>query len=391
MATNKLYATADAGAIIEVYWYADGLQDEWRAHPIYTPENAVFAQKAHAACQEIIARMARAGVLYTEGIDIDDYADLPGTDAEQTLGLQEVTLEVDDCYASPTADDYIVSETRYANTDVAAVDADNAVQADTNGAFASFEVGDVVRITGFADGNNNGVATILAIEDYEHGGGEENNKLVLDTLTIADEAAGESVVIAKVPTVTINRGGSVFTDWPTSIGVDVTGTSITPVTNVTPVAGTGKVPVSTAEWQDAAEEVLVFTIDGCLSDAGQVSPAPVTPDPGALDSFAFTDQPANEEINQVIPSENYGDNITVTAYDAKGNVKTDYTGQVDMTISNDPPTGSTLGGDVDVAAVAGVATFTDLTINQAGAPFRLTATDNAGGVVAAESDGFEVF
>ena len=109
---------------------------------------------------------------------------------------------------------------------------------------------------------------------------------------------------------------------------------------------------------------------------------------GALASLAFTIEPANEEIAAVIVGETYGEDITVTGYDAAGNIQTASTADVVMSLTTDPPTGSTLGGTLTVALATGVAVFTDLTLDQAGAGFIMTAT---GGGFTDTSDPIEIF
>jgi len=64
--------------------------------------------------------------------------------------------------------------------------------------------------------------------------------------------------------------------------------------------------------------------------------------------------------------------LTVTAEDSSGNVDTTFTGSVTVAVNNS----ATLGGTVTASAVAGVATFSGLTLTQEG-DYVLTATSNA--------------
>ncbi|HKE91927.1 MAG TPA: hypothetical protein VKB45_16455, partial [Gemmatimonadales bacterium] len=81
--------------------------------------------------------------------------------------------------------------------------------------------------------------------------------------------------------------------------------------------------------------------------------------------------------------------VQVTAKDNIGNVLTGFTGNVTVAIANGSGTaGATLGGTKTVAAVAGVATFPDLTIDQAGTGYKLVAS--ATGFTAASSNAFTV-
>ena len=69
--------------------------------------------------------------------------------------------------------------------------------------------------------------------------------------------------------------------------------------------------------------------------------------------------------------------VRVTALDSFGNTATGFTGNVTVAIGTNPG-GGTLGGTATHAAVAGVATFSGLTINKAGTGYTLTAAAGAG-------------
>ena len=72
-----------------------------------------------------------------------------------------------------------------------------------------------------------------------------------------------------------------------------------------------------------------------------------------------------------------GFGVTVTAENADGSINTSFSGDVTLTLNDDYGVTGTLGGTVTVAAVNGVATFTGLTVDQAGEYYSLTA--NASG------------
>lgn len=89
--------------------------------------------------------------------------------------------------------------------------------------------------------------------------------------------------------------------------------------------------------------------------------------PGAADHLAYRVQPSNATaLSPITPQ------IEVTALDAFGNVA-NYTGNVTMSINANPGSG-TLGGTKTKAAAAGVATFSDLSIDNAGVGYTLDAT-----------------
>src|SRR5205814_1637914 len=65
--------------------------------------------------------------------------------------------------------------------------------------------------------------------------------------------------------------------------------------------------------------------------------------------------------------------VQVTAQDASGNTATGFTGNVTVAIGTDPSSG-TLSRTRPVAALAGVATFSGLSIDKAGTGYTLSAT-----------------
>jgi hypothetical protein len=87
--------------------------------------------------------------------------------------------------------------------------------------------------------------------------------------------------------------------------------------------------------------------------------------------LAFIVQPASAVAGATIaPS------VQVEARDASGTRVTTFTGDVTLAISTNPG-GGTLSGTTTVAAVNGVATFPDLSINNPGTGYRLQATSAA--------------
>ena len=103
---------------------------------------------------------------------------------------------------------------------------------------------------------------------------------------------------------------------------------------------------------------------------------------GAAAKLAFTVQPSN-----VSPASSITPAVQVTIEDSQGSTVTTATNQVTIAIGTNPSTG-TLSGTATAAAVAGVATFSDLSINNAGTGYTLTAT--ATGLTGATSSAFNV-
>src|SRR5204863_8324993 len=90
--------------------------------------------------------------------------------------------------------------------------------------------------------------------------------------------------------------------------------------------------------------------------------------PGTTTQLAFTVQPSNTVAGAAMNPA-----VQVTALDPAGNPVPSFTGSVTVALGNNPG-GSTLGGTTTVAAVGGVATFRDLTLNKTAPGYWLTAT-----------------
>jgi hypothetical protein len=97
-------------------------------------------------------------------------------------------------------------------------------------------------------------------------------------------------------------------------------------------------------------------------------------------TLVFVQQPTAAVTNAAISPA-----VTVKAVDADGNVATGFTGNV--SVAFETANGATLGGTTTMAAVAGVATFSNLSVNLAGS-YKLTAT--ATGLTAALSSTFAI-
>ena len=93
--------------------------------------------------------------------------------------------------------------------------------------------------------------------------------------------------------------------------------------------------------------------------------------PGRPSKVVFTTQPSNVAAGAIISPA-----VQVSVEDANGNVVTTDNSNVTVAIGTNPG-GGTLGGTLTVAAVNGVATFSDLSINKAGTGYTLTASATA--------------
>src|SRR5436190_12034231 len=79
--------------------------------------------------------------------------------------------------------------------------------------------------------------------------------------------------------------------------------------------------------------------------------------------------------------------VRVSALDDAGNVVTGFTGLITVALGANPG-GGTLAGTTSVNAVSGVATFSTLSINNAGNGYTLTASAN--GLTGATSTSFNI-
>jgi len=101
------------------------------------------------------------------------------------------------------------------------------------------------------------------------------------------------------------------------------------------------------------------------------------------DYLQFSTQPVNTQAGSTITPA-----VQVAYYDGvTGAIDTTFTGPITLAIGNNPA-GGTLGGTLTVNAVAGVATFSDLSINNVGTGYTLVAS--AAAVTDVPSSAFDI-
>jgi hypothetical protein len=126
-----------------------------------------------------------------------------------------------------------------------------------------------------------------------------------------------------------------------------------------------------------------YTLIASGSGLSAATTSPFSVTSGAATQLVVTTQPPGS----VIAGTAFG--LVVTAEDSFGNVNTSFNNAVTLALGSNPGA-ATLGGTVTATATAGVATFTGLTLNRAGAGYTVIAsgssmssvTTNAFGVVA---------
>jgi hypothetical protein len=126
-------------------------------------------------------------------------------------------------------------------------------------------------------------------------------------------------------------------------------------------------------WDVTATDTVTASITGA---------ATVAVNPAAADHLLFLQQPTDTAAGQTIGP------VVVEVVDAFGNVETgDNSDMITLSIGTNP-SGGTLSGTLTVTVVNGVAAFSDLSIDLAGAGYTLHATTT--GLTDAESGSFRI-
>src|SRR5438445_872637 len=196
-----------------------------------------------------------------------------------------------------------------------------------------------------------------------------------------DEIAGGTLGRPYIQLRAEAKGGNLVTSFTGLVTVAIAanpggGT----LSGMTPVAAVGGL----ATFSDLSIDKVgtgytqFFSADGLLG----VTSATFNLTPAAASRLVFTVQPTSTAAAATITPA-----VEVTARDAFGNVATGFAGNVTLAIGSNPGRG-TLGGTASVAAVAGVATFASLSINNAGVGYTLVA--GAGGLAGATSVTFDI-
>ncbi|MCX5762290.1 MAG: Ig-like domain-containing protein, partial [Gemmatimonadetes bacterium] len=171
---------------------------------------------------------------------------------------------------------------------------------------------------------------------------------------------------------------SVFTgDVSVSLGTNPGGATLSGTTTVTAVNGVATFTGLTLN-KPASGYTLVFSSSGLTSATSSAFDVTV----GATARLIVGSVPAYATAGGLVTPA-----ITVTAVDSDGNTVPTFTGAVTMALGTNPK-GGTLTGTLTRNAVAGVATFDDLSINRAAAGYTLSATSSA--LTAGSSAAFNV-
>jgi len=204
------------------------------------------------------------------------------------------------------------------------------------------------------------------------------NKLVFTT-----PPSGTLVGANIAPAVQVsveNAGGTVLTGNTSSVTLALANNPAkgTLGGTLTVAAVNGVATFSNLSLNKAGTGYTLKAVDGSLSAAtsGSFNVVPATPS-----KLIFTTQPSRTVVGVAIAPA-----VQVSVEDANGNVLTGNTSSVTLVIANNPAKG-TLGGTLTVAAVNGVATFSNLSVNTIGTGYSLKALD---GSLSATSGSFNV-
>jgi hypothetical protein len=209
---------------------------------------------------------------------------------------------------------------------------------------------------------------------------------VATQLAFVQQPSGASAGTAITPAVTVegrDANGNVVPTFTGDVTVAITGgtgtagATLSGTKTVTAVAG-----VATFAGLAVDKAGTGYTLTATASGPASATSAAFDVAAGAASQLAFTTQPVTTTAGV-----RFG--VVVTARDSVGNTAGTFTGNVALAITGGTGrAGAALRGTTTVAAVAGVATFSGLSVDSAGTGYTLTAT--ASGAGAATSASFAV-
>lgn len=202
-------------------------------------------------------------------------------------------------------------------------------------------------------------------------------RTVTTTITVTPPAA-QSVVAGVLKTFNLGSFTQSNATGPFTVDVDWGDGSLH--TSFTQAAA-GTITAKPHMYTKAATSTITIKITDSAAHTSNAATSTVAVTPAAAAKLAFTVQPATTVAGKAIAPA-----VKVAIQDAFGNVVTTNTSTVTIA-KNTGPTGSTLTGTLTAAAVAGVATFSNLVLKTAGA-YTLKATD--GTLTAATSNSFNL-
>src|SRR5262245_15676944 len=150
-----------------------------------------------------------------------------------------------------------------------------------------------------------------------------------------------------------------------TVGTGAPGANLRGTRTVAAIAG-----VATFSTLNVNRSGTGYTLSARATGPADATSSPFDVTPGAVNQLVFTTQPVTTTAGATLPA------VQVTAQDSLGNTISSFTDAISMTIGTNPG-GGTLAGTTTVSAVAGVATFTTLSIDKSGTGYRLAATSGS--------------
>jgi hypothetical protein len=205
-------------------------------------------------------------------------------------------------------------------------------------------------------------------------------KLIFTTAPSSTATGGTPFLQQPVVSVE-DTNNNVVTSSAASVALAInTGTGTLTCTANTVTASSGVATFANCSLNTAGTYTLKATSTGLT----QATSGNIVVSVGPAAKIAFTVQPSNTAA---------GSSITpapaVSVEDAGGNIVTTSTDSITVAIGTNPG-GSTLSGTATVGAVAGVATFSTLSLNKVGTAYTLTATDNTNVFTVVTSSTFNI-
>ncbi len=205
------------------------------------------------------------------------------------------------------------------------------------------------------------------------------NKLIF-SVQPSNTAAGTSISPAVTVTVE-DAGGNTVTTATNSvtlaIGTNPGSGSLSGTATVAAVNG-----VATFSNISINKTGTGYTLGASATGVSSATSTAFNITAGTASKLAFVTQPSNTPPNTAITPA-----VTVAIEDSNGNTVTTSTASVSISIATNPGSG-TLGGTATVSAVAGVASFANLTVSSSGTGYTLGAAST--GLVSATSAAFNV-
>src|SRR2546430_1617186 len=179
-----------------------------------------------------------------------------------------------------------------------------------------------------------------------------------------------------------NQAASFTGNVTVALGTNPAGGTLSGSTTVAAVAGISTFPALSVNKSGSGYALTATAsgLAGATSATFGITPGPPT-------QLAFTVQPSGTAAGASITPA-----LQIVARDAQGNTVPSFTGVVTLALETNPA-GGTLSGTTSVAAVAGVATFSTLSIDKSGSGktgtgYTLSAT--AAGLTGATSEPFDI-